>query len=134
MSLNLSEQVSFKVKQKHRPAQKNPTKGSSRKDRTVNHLEQAENNLTTDDASEVASKEYQDPNSTNNATEHHRGTSCFNKWTAMYHRNKITIYFLSHFSIYIHHNEASMHPCTNLTQCETRAAFCFHVVQNNHER
>ena len=76
--MNLSEQVSFKVRQKHRPAQTMSTKGTSRKDRTVNDVEQSENTLTTDGTSEVASMEYHDPNSTDNATEHHRGTSCFN--------------------------------------------------------
>lgn len=74
MSLNLSEQVSSRVRQKHRPAQTMSTKGSSRKDKTISHVEQSENNLTTDDISEVASMEYLDPNSTDNATEHPRGT------------------------------------------------------------
>ena len=64
------------VRQKHRPAQTMSTKDSSRKDKTVNHLEQFENNFASNDTSEVASMEYQDPNSTDNATEYYRGTSC----------------------------------------------------------
>jgi len=74
MSLNLSEQVPSAVRQKRRPAQTMSTKGSSRKDKTLSHEEQSENILITDDISEVASMEYLDPNSTNNATEHPRGT------------------------------------------------------------
>ena len=49
-------------------------KGSSGKDKTINHAEKSENNLTTDDSSEVARMKYLDPNSTDNATEHLRGT------------------------------------------------------------
>lgn len=73
MFLNLSVQVSVKVRQKHRSVQTMSKKGSSRKDKTTNRVEQSENNLKTDDLSEVASMEYLDPNSTDSATEHPRG-------------------------------------------------------------
>jgi len=74
MSLNLSAQVSFKIRQNHRSAQTMSKTSSSRKDKTINHAEKSENNLTTDDTSEVARMKYLDPNSTDNATEHPRGT------------------------------------------------------------
>ena len=72
--MSLSAQVSFKVRQQHRSVQRMSKEGSSRKDKTINHVEQSENTLTTDDLSQVASVEYIDPNSTNNATEDPRGT------------------------------------------------------------
>ena len=43
-------------------------------------------------------------------------TPCFNKWTATYHRNKTTLYFESHSTLYIHDNKASVHPSTEATQ------------------
>lgn len=49
-------------------------KSSSRKDKIINHAEKSENNLITDDSSEMARMKYLDPNSTENATEHPRGT------------------------------------------------------------